>query len=157
MPQMQQTSLMRMEQERFLQELSALNTLTARFGLTLSQQAMQEIRLSRVSALSDHGRVELGPSAVSRIVDGFCDSPFLLQDEYEATLMELVDAFYYFKNACADLLTDDELIQAMRERYDSYDGSVEAITGTTLEALCRARRLGEAYEDGFAEEEDDDE
>ena len=157
MPQMQQTSLMRMEQERFLQELYALNARTARFGLTLRPQAMEEIRLARVSALSDHGRVELGPSAVSRIVDWFCDSPFLLQDEYEATLMELVDAFYYFKNACADLLTDDELIQAMRERYDSYDGSVEAITGTTLEALCRARRLGEAYEDGFAEEEDDDE
>ena len=156
MPQMEQKGLMRMEQEHFLQELSAVNARTARFGLTLSPQAMEEIRLSRVSALSDHGRVELGPSAVSLIVEGFCDSPFLLQDEYEATLMELVDAFYYFKNACADMLTDDELIQAMRERYDAYDGSVEAVTGTTLEALGRARRLGEAFEDGFAEEEEDD-
>ena len=157
MPKIEPTSLARMEQEHFLQELSSLNTRTARFGLTLSRQAMEEIRLARVGALLDHGRVELGPSAVSLIVEGFCDSPFLLQDEYEATLTELVDAFYYFKNACADLLTDDELIQAMRERYDAYDGSVEAVTGTTLEALCRARRLGEAYEDRFEEEEDDDE
>lgn len=157
MPQMEQTSLMQMEQERFLQKLSALNARTARFGLTLSRQALEEIRLARVGALSDHGRVELGPSAVALIIEGFCDSPYLLQDEYEATLAELVDAFYYFKNACADLLTDDELIQAMRERYDAYDGSVEAVTGTTLEALCRARRLGETYEDRFEEEEDDDE
>ncbi|MPM79293.1 hypothetical protein SDC9_126326 [bioreactor metagenome] len=44
----------------------------------------------------------------------------------------------------------------MRERYDAYDGSIEAVTGTTLEALCRARRLGEAYDDGRLEEEYDD-
>ncbi|MEA4870629.1 MAG: DUF6323 family protein [Christensenella sp.] len=144
------------ERQRFFAELAALNAVSARFGLTLSAQGMEEIRLSRMHALLNHGRIELGSSAVPAIVDGFCDSPFLLQEEYEATLMELVDAFYYFKNACAEQLTDDELIQAMRERYDAYDGSIEAVTGTTLEALCRARRLGEAYDDGRLEEEYDD-
>ena len=68
-------------------------------------------------------------------------------------LSELVDAFYYFKNACGEQLTDDELIQAMRERFDAFDGSVEAVVGTSLEALCCARRLGQDYDEGW--EEDD--
>ena len=79
----------------------------------------------------------------------------MLQDDYEATLLELVDSFYYFKNACGDQLTDDELIQAMRERYDAYAGSVEAVISTSLETMCRARRFGLA-EDAHEEDEDDE-
>lgn len=141
--------------EQFLEELRAVNETSARFGLRLSETGMQELARARTQALSDHGRVELGASAVRAIADGFCDSPYLLQEDYEATLLELVDAFYYYKNACAEQLTDDELIAAMRKRFDAYDGSVEAVTGTTLEALCRARRLGETYEDDREEEDDE--
>ena len=144
------------EQQHFLAELAALNAVSSHFGLTLSARGMEEIRLSRKNALLDHGRIELGSSAVLEIVNRFCDSPFLLQEEYEVTLAELVDASYYFKNACGEQMTDDELIAAMRERYDAYNGSVEAVTGTTLEALCRARRLGEAYEEITQEEDTDD-
>lgn len=141
--------------ERFLEELHGVNETGARFGLRLSEQGMLEIAQARTRALVDHGRVELGASAVRSIVDGFCDSPYLMQEDYEATLLELVDAFYYFKNECGEQLTDDELIQAMRERYDAYDGSVEAVIGTSLEALCRARRFGLA-EDADMEDEDDE-
>ena len=141
--------------EKFLEELRTINETSAHFGLRLSEAGMQELALARTQALVEHGRVELGASAVRAIADGFCDSPYLLQEDYEATLLELVDAFYYFKNACGEQLTDDELIRAMRERYDAYDGSVDAVIGTTLEALCRARRLGEAYEDGWDGEDDE--
>lgn len=141
--------------ESFLEELRKVNETSARFGLRLSEEGMRELTLAKNRALVDHGRVELGISAVRAIADGFCDSPYLLQEDYETTLLELVEAFYYFKNACADALTDDELIAAMRERYDAYDGSIDAVTGTTLEALCRARRLGETYDDGWEEEDDE--
>lgn len=142
-------------QERFLEELREVNTISARFGLKLSEQGMLALSQARTLALSDHGRVELGASAVRSIVDGFCDSPYLLQEDYEATLLELVDAFYYFKNACGEQLTDAELIEAMRARYDAYDGSIEAVFGTTLESLCRARRFGLEEEEDW--EDDDDE
>ena len=142
-------------QERFLEELTEVNGISARFGLRLSEQGMLELAKARSLALSDHGRVELGASAVRSIVDGFCDSPYLLQEDYEATLLELVDAFYYFKNACGEQLTDAELIEAMRARYDAYSGSVEAVVGTTLESLCRARRFG--FEEEADWEDDDDE
>ena len=155
MKQEEEYSLTLFMQQRFLTELRGANEVSARFGLQLSEQGMQELAKARTQALVDSGRVELGTSAVRAIADGFCDSPYLLQEDYEATLLELVDAFYYFKNACGEQLTDDELIRAMRERYDAYDGSVDAVIGTTLEALCRARRLGEAYEDGWDGEDDE--
>jgi len=140
--------------EGFIAQLRFCNTRSARFGLTLSEGAMAELAAARQSALTEHGRVEPKESAVASIIEGFCDSPYLMQDEYEATLIALTDAFYYFKNACGEQLTDDELIEAMRERYDSYDGSVDAVIGTSLEALCRARRLGQ--EDAEWEEQDID-
>ena len=143
-------------QERFLEELRGVNETGARFGLKLSEQGMREIARARANALRDQGRVELGASAVKSIADGFCDSPYLQQEDYESTLQQLVDAFYYFKNECCDLLTDDELIAAMRVRYDAFDGSVDAVFGTSLEALCRARRLG-VEEDVELEDDDDDE
>ncbi len=145
-------------EQQLIEELRDVNAISARFGLHLSEQGMAELAGARKKALIDHGRVEFGASALRNIADGFCDSPFLLQEDYEATLAELVDAFYYFKNACGDLLTDDELIAAMRKRYDAYDGSVEAVVGTSLEALCRARRLGqEVADDAWQEDEDDGE
>ena len=142
-------------QERFLEELREVNTISTRFGLRLSEEGMLALSQARTLALTDHGRVELGASAVRSIVDGFCDSPYLLQEDYETTLLELVDAFYYFKNACGEQLTDAELIEAMRARYDAYDGSVEAVIGTTLEALCRARRFGLEEEEDWEDEDDD--
>lgn len=150
--EMEQSIALRMQQQ-FLEELREANEISVRFGLQLSEQGMQELAKARTQALVDHGRVELGASAVRAIAEGFCDSPFLLQEDYEAVLPELVDAFYYFKNACGEQLTDDELILAMRERFDAFDGSVEAVVGTSLEALCRARRLGQDYDEGW--EEDD--
>ena len=142
--------------EQFLAELRTVNETSSRYGLTLSERGMQEIAQARTRALFDQGRVELGTSAVKSIVDGFCDSAYLLQDDYETTLLELVDAFYYFKNACGDQLTDDELIQAMRERYDAYAGSVEAVIGTSLEAMCRAHRFGLTEDAAVEDLEDDD-
>ena len=142
-------------QEQFLEELRGVNAVSARFGLRLSEQGMRELAQARTHALTDHGRVELGASAVKNIVDGFCDSPYLLQEDYEATLLELVDAYYYFKNACGDQLTDEELILAMRKLFDAYDGSVEAVIGTSLEALCRARRFGLEEEEDWEDEDDE--
>lgn len=151
-----ETSLAQAAGKKFLAELRTANATSTRFGLTLSERAMAELAGARTDALLEHGRVEPAGSAVPAIIEGFCDSPFLMQEDYEATLLELVDAFYYFKNACGEQLTDDELIAAMRERYDAYDGSVDAVSGTTLESLCRARRLGQEEEEWEEPDVDDE-
>ena len=129
--------------ETFLQkELHAANDRSARFGLALSEQGIRNVAARRKEALLQTGRIELGSSAVPAVIDGFCDSPYLFSEEYEETLSELVEAFYYYKNESGDQLTDEELICAMRERYDAFGGSVDAVIGTTLDELCRAAKYG---------------
>ena len=82
MEQETETGLLLVVREQFLSELRAANETSARFGLKLSEQSMQALAQTRMHALLDNGRVELGASAVSALVDGFCDSPFLLQEDY---------------------------------------------------------------------------
>ncbi len=130
-------------QRRLTKELRACNALTARYGLMLPEAAIGALAQKRADALSETGRVEFGESVIPKLIEAFCDSPYLMQDEYEAVLGELTDAFYYFKNESFDLLTDDELIAAMRTSYDESGGSVDAVIGTSLETLCRGRRFGE--------------
>ena len=156
MPNENESGLILVVRERFLAELRTANETSSRYGLKLSEQSMQALAQTRTRTLLDHGRVELGSSAVSALVEGFCDSPFLLQEDYEATLAELLDAFYYYKNASGEQLADDELIAAMRLYYDAFDGSMDGVTGTTLEALCLARRFGHATEEEADEQEDND-
>lgn len=156
MEQETETGLLLVVREQFLSELRAANETSARFGLKLSEQSMQVLAQTRMHALLDNGRVELGASAVAALVDGFCDSPFLLQEDYESTLAELLDAFYYFKNASGERVADDELIAAMRMRYDAFDGAIEGVTGTTLEALCLARRFGQEVAEEELEDDEDD-
>lgn len=156
MEQETETGLLLVVREQFLSELRAANETSARFGLKLSDQSMQVLAQTRMRALLDNGRVELGTSAVAALVEGFCDSPFLLQEDYESTLAELLDAFYYFKNASGECVADDELIAAMRMRYDAFDGAIEGVTGTTLEALCLARRFGQEVAEEELEDDEDD-
>ncbi len=124
--------------------LRAANALTARYGLTLSEQDITTLLEKRQTALSETGRVEFGRGILEKLVFAFCDSPYLFQDTYVETLLLLQDAFYYFKNESLDTLTDDELIAFMKEHFDGdCEGSVEYLTGTLLEDLCREIRYDE--------------
>ena len=156
MQQEQETGLLLMVREQFLSELHAANEKSARFGLKLSEKAMQALAQTRMRVLLGHGRVELGSSAVSAIVEAFCDSPYLQQEDYEETLAELLDAFYYFKNVSGERLADEELIAAMRAYFDTFAGSIVGVTGTTLDAFCLARRFGLKEEEEKLEGDDDD-
>lgn len=126
------------------QGLRAANALTARYGLTLSEQDITTLLEKRQTALSETGRVEFGRGILEKLVFAFCDSPYLFQDTYVETLLLLQDAFYYFKNESLDTLADDELIAFMKEHFDGdCEGSVEYLTGTLLEDLCREIRYDE--------------
>lgn len=125
------------------QELRECNELTAPFGLSLSEVQIQSIVERRFGALKDTGRVEFGIGILKMLVTAFCDSPYLSQDNYEDTLLELQDSFYFFKNESEDRIPDDELVTFMRKHFDGIcQGSIEYLNGTSLEDLCRNTRYG---------------
>jgi len=134
---------------RAVKALLARNAETARFGLALSAEDVEMVADSMVADLREQERVELAGGIAPRIVDAFCDSPYLMQESYAETLCELQSAFYLYKDEAEEALSDDELLALMRECFDEIcNGDVEYLAGTCLERFARAVRQG--Y-DGFHE------
>ena len=130
-------------ERRFVRELSNCAETAARYGLALSAQDVAAIAERRSAALTETGRVELGESAVPKLVTAFCDSPYLLQEEFAETIGRLTEAFYEYKNEDRDRMTDDELITCLRACYDAYEGALDAALSLSIEDLLRKRRLDE--------------
>lgn len=130
------------------EELRDCNAFTSRFGLSLSDRQIQSLVEKRLEALSSTGRVEFGCGITKKLIREFCDSPYIMQENYEETILELLDSFYYFKNESEDRISDDELIAFMRRHFDTTcQGSLEYLSGTTLEDLCRNTRYGYEIDD----------
>ena len=99
--------------ENAKQEIRRCNEFSARFGLILNEEEIAKLAQSRSDALKRSGRVEFGGGVLPKLIYAFCDSPYLEQENYAATLEELQEAFYYYKSEALDLYTDDELIEFM--------------------------------------------
>jgi hypothetical protein len=122
-------------------ELMEANELTERFGLTLGPIEIARIAQKRFDALRNAGRVEFTRGIVRSLIEAFCDSPYIRQDEYEETVCELIDSFYYFRNESDGLIPDEDLIECMRAHFDGVcQGSLEYLNGTTLFELLRSGR-----------------
>lgn len=131
-----------------VEELIACNDLTVRFGLYLSEEQAQLLMAKRMDALCETGRVEFGEGILKKLIFEFCDSPYIMQDNYVEMILALQDAFYYFKNESLEQLSDDELIAFMKRHFDGdCEGSLEYLTSTSLEELCRSTRYGDAWEE----------
>lgn len=136
-------SVVNMQKTQALIELRECNELTLKYGLSLSEQQMQNIINKRFEALKDTGRIEFGKGILKKLITEFCNSPYIMQDTYEDTIIDLQDSFYYFKNESNNLISDDELIKFMKQHFDGVcQGSLEYLNDTTLGDLCRNTRYG---------------
>jgi hypothetical protein len=139
------SSLM-MLSEAFLKRAAALeitqrNEMTARYGLMLTEQDAIELVETRSSSLKDTGRVEFGAGVAGRLIEEFRDSPYIWQDNYVETLHELIEMFYYYKNETLDLVSDEDLVKFMKDRFDGKcQGSLELLKYRELERMARGIR-----------------
>jgi len=133
------------QKEQTMAELKECNQFSQSYGLSLNDNQIVELAKRRFEALRNTGRVEFKKGILKKLVAEFCDSPYISQENYEETLTELQEAFYYFKNESMDTIPDDELISFMKRHFDGHcQGSIDYLAGTTLEELCRGIRGGDA-------------
>ena len=131
--------------------LRKTNSLSEKFGLSLSESQIASLTKARVSSLLETGRVEAGEGVLPKLIYAFCDSPFIFRDEYCQTLAALQDLFYTFRNELEDALTDDELILAMQRLFNGpAQGSLEYLENVTVSDLYRA------WQGHMTSEEDED-
>ncbi len=124
-------------------EIKKCNEITMKYGVTLSDTQIENLINKRFESLKNTGRIEFGDGILKELIEAFCDSPYIIQENYEETLEELQDIFYFFKGEAMDQIADDELIEFMKEYFNGEcQGSIEYLSGTNLEELCRNTRYG---------------
>lgn len=120
------------------QEVLRSNEYTSQFGLSLSEQDIEELMIVRRECLQEHQRVEFGKGVLEKLIYAFCDSSYIEQEDYADTLSRLQDIFYLYKNESMDELTDDDLIGYMRKAFDGIcQGSLDYLEETCLEEFAR--------------------
>ena len=118
------------------EKLLALNERTAAYGLRLSAAEAAVLVRSGEEALRSTGRIELGGGIAPQLIETFCDSPYLSQEDYVETLCELTALFYQAKSLTADKLSDRALLQWMKRAFDGEcAGSLDRLAGDALPAL----------------------
>lgn len=123
--------------------LIACNDYTKKFGVVLSEEEASLLIQERKESLKEEGRVEFGEGILTKLIYAFCGSPYIYQDNYSDMIASLQRIFYLYKNESLDELTDDELIQFMKEEFDgACQGSTEYLEDTSLEAFAREIRRG---------------
>ena len=136
-----------------VQQLMEMNQKTQHFGLALTEEEAKLIVENKKESLKEQKRVEFGETILVKLIDIFCDSPYISQRDYADTLMRLQEIFYLYKNESLDELSDDELLEYMKKAFDGIcQGSLEYLEETVLEEFARIIRCGERellYEDSY--------
>ena len=144
-----------MSQKNQIQKVMQTNQYTERFGLVLSEEEANFLVQERSSSLRQEQRVEFGEGILPKLIFQFCDSPYLSQDNYVESIVRLQEIFYLYKNESLDDLSDDELLDYMKEKFDGVcQGDFEYLEGTVLKEFARnVRAESRKYMGSFREEE----
>ena len=136
-------TIQNMKKKQLAMEIKKCNEITMKYGVTLSDTQIENLINKRFESLKNTGRIEFGDGILKELIEAFCDSPYIIQENYEETLEELQDIFYFFKGEAMDQIADDELIEFMKEYFNGEcQGSIEYLSVTNLEELCRDTRYG---------------
>ena len=132
-----------LQQKNQLAEVMETNKMTAGYGLVLTEQDAELLVEERTRVLREERRVEFGPGILPKIIEQFCDSDFIDQNNYADTLLRLQEIFYLYKNEMHDEITDEELLHFMREQFEEVCfGDLGYLEGTCLQIFAEAVRAG---------------
>lgn len=138
---MEDTLLMLLSGKNQIEAIRRTNDYTQRFGLSLSEEDVQELMVSHMECLKEEQRIEFGGGITDKLIFSFCDSDYIYQDNYVETIERLQQIFYLYKNESMDELTDDELIDFMRNVFETEcQGSLDYLEQTYLEKFAREIR-----------------
>lgn len=141
-----------MEQKNWLEEMTkgtltaqvlATNRYTQKYGLVLEKEDAALLAQARTDVQRAERRIEFGAGILPKIIYAFCDSGYLYQDNYCESLIRLQEIFFQYKNEMLDEITDDELLEFMREQFeDVCRGDFDYLEQTCLDLFAQAIRAG---------------
>ncbi len=140
---MESTNWLALLERTQIQKVMESNQYTEQYGLTLSEQDAEILAQERKSTLIEQKRVEFGESILPRIIYEFCDSAFISQSNYVESLTRLQEIFFLYKNEMLDEISDEELLNFMKEQFGTVCfGDFDYLEGTCLDIFAQAVRAG---------------
>lgn len=140
---MESTNWLALLERTQIQKVMESNQYTQQYGLTLSEQDAQVLAQERKSTLKEQRRVEFGESILPGIIYEFCDSAFISQSNYVESLIRLQEIFFQYKNEMLDEISDEELLNFMKEQFETVCfGDFDYLEGTCLDIFSQAVRAG---------------
>lgn len=128
---------------QIITDIQQINEETLQYGLKLSEKDIRAVIAHRTEALKGTGRVEFGTGIISKVISAFCDSPYILQENYVEIINDLVETFYFYKNETLEEISDDELINFMKECYDNKcQGDLDLLRDKYLEKVAHNVKFG---------------
>lgn len=132
-----------MNRQQWMKQIQETNQYTSKYGLQLSEEDTELLIEEKNHTLKAERRVEFGQSVIPQIIYIFCDFAYISQDNYLDTLIRLQEIFFLYKNEMQDEITDEELLNFMKEQFeDICYGDLEYLESTCLEIFSEAIRAG---------------
>lgn len=126
-----------------LGQIEKANQYSEKYGLTLNEEDTKLLMQQQRQTLKAERRVEFGESVLPKIIYAFCDSDYISQSTYTEDLIRLQEIFYAYKNEMLDEITDDELLEFMKEQFETVCfGDFDYLEGTCLDVFAQAIRAG---------------
>ena len=120
-----------------IEHLMQVNDVTRPYGLALTHEDAVTVLNARTQALVGSGRIEIGSGAVERLIEKFCDSPYINEENYVESICRLTELFYFMKSDTLDRLTDDELLDQMKQAFDGCcEGSIDLLADRELDRIA---------------------
>ena len=132
--------------QKNVKNLVSMNEITKDKNLVLSQKEILMLIENKNSTLKDIGRVEIGKSIIDDLVYAFYDSDYIDSDNYFDTINELVNIFYMYQDKFSDYLTDEEIIEYLRNNFDEMGSSLELLGSVSFDKLNTRIIYGECDE-----------
>jgi len=110
--------------------------------LVLSREDAQIIIQEKRKTLKELKLVELGESILPRLHYEFFDCGYIQQSDYKDAMIRLQELFFAYREELRTYVTDDEMLNFMREQFDEgCKGDFDLLEGR-LQDLAQAIRNG---------------
>lgn len=114
-------------------KILSCNEEISKYGLVLTKEQAMALAKTRTDALKENKRIELNGGIVHKLILAFCDSSYIEENSFEDILHELINLFYNLKNNTWDTISDDELIEFMKNSFNNCcQGSLELLYSEAL-------------------------
>ena len=119
--------------QQAVDKILACNEEIKKYGLALNEQQALALVQARTDALKENRRIELNGSIVDKLILAFCNSPYIDKNTYESILHELIGLFYDLKNSTWDTVSDNDIIEFMKNAFNNRcHGSLELLSDESL-------------------------